>query len=431
MPLPAPASSAGGGRLAQPGLQVRLRPGTAGPPRLKASAWIVVDLGTGDVVAACNAHVPLAPASTLKVLTALALHSRIPATTRYTARPEDAAIDGTKVGLAPGSVYTVADLWHGLLMGSGNDTANALATLAGGTRAAAGLMNRAARSLGAHDTVAVNTSGLDAPGQVSSVYDLALFGRAALADPAIARLVRTTTYAFPAKGTALARGARRTYQIQNHNRLLQNYRGTTGIKNGYTSTAGASLVASATRGGRSYLVAMLRSDVNVWRMGASLFDWAFAQGGGAEPVGRLDSTPAPAGAPAVAPTTSTATSSAPSANGSASGPPGARNGAGNGAGNGSAGVSSLVTAPVRTTLATVPQDHRTLWLLALLALALTGGAMVRRLASAHGPAPRTSPAKRPATKRPAANRPASSARPATGQRPAPRRSTSTPRKRTR
>jgi D-alanyl-D-alanine carboxypeptidase (penicillin-binding protein 5/6) len=434
VPLPAPASNAGGGRLAQPGLQVRLRPGTAGPPRLKASAWIVVDLGTGDVVAACNAHVPLAPASTLKVLTALALHSRIPATTRYTARPEDAAIDGTKVGLAPGSVYSVADLWHGLLMGSGNDTANALAALAGGTPAAAGLMNRAARSLGAHDTVAVNTSGLDAPGQVSSVYDLALFGRAALADPAIARLVRTTTYAFPAKGTALARGARRTYQIQNHNRLLQNYRGTTGIKNGYTSTAGASLVASATRGGRSYLVAMLRSDVNVWRMGASLFDWAFAQGGGAEPVGRLDSTPAPAAAPAVAPTTSPATPPTPSANDSASSSPVGRSvapGAGNGAGSGSAGVPSLVTAPVRTTLATVPQDYRTLWLLALLALALTGGAMVRRLASAHAPAPRTAPARRPAAKRPAAKRPASSARPATGQRPAPRRSTSTPRKRSR
>jgi D-alanyl-D-alanine carboxypeptidase (penicillin-binding protein 5/6) len=421
VPLPPPASDAGGARLARPGLQVQLRPGTAGPPRLKASAWIVVDLNTGHVVAACNAHVPLAPASTLKVLTALALHPRIPASTRYTARPADAAIDGTKVGLSPGSVYRVGDLWHGLLMGSGNDTANALATLAGGTPAAAELLNRTARSLGARDTVAVNTSGLDAPGQVSSVYDLALFGRAALADPAIARLVRTTTYAFPSRGTALSRGARRTYQIQNHNRLLLNYPGTTGIKNGYTSTAGASLVASASRKGRSYLVAMLRSDVNVWGMGASLFDWAFAQGAGLEPVGRLDGTPAPA----TAPVTSTSAPTSPASGGAAPYRSAASRGAAAGDGGPAAVVPSIVAAPVRTTLATVPQENRTLWLLALLAVALTGGAVVRRIATSRTPA-RTTTARRPPAKRPAAR-----SRPATAKRPPPRRPTSTPRKRQR
>ncbi len=180
VPLPAPASDAGGTRLAQPGLQVQLKPGAPAPPRLKASAWIVADLTTGDVIAACNAHVPLAPASTLKVLTALALHSRLDPQFRYVARPQDAAMDGTKVGLAPGSVYTVDNLWHGLLMGSGNDAANALAALAGGLPKATALMRSTARSLGARDTVVANTSGLDAPGQVSSVYDLALFGRALL-----------------------------------------------------------------------------------------------------------------------------------------------------------------------------------------------------------------------------------------------------------
>ncbi len=421
VPLPPPASDAGGARLARPGLQVQLRAGAARPPRLKASAWIVVDLRTGDVVAACNAHVPLAPASTLKVLTALALRPRIPATTLYTARPADAAIDGTKVGLSPGSVYTVPDLWHGLLMGSGNDTANALATLVGGTPVAAELMNRTARSLGARDTVAVNTSGLDAPGQVSSVYDLALFGRAALADPGIARMVRTTAYAFPSSGTAVRKRVRKSYQIQNHNRLLQNYPGTTGIKNGYTSTAGASLVASATRGGRSYLVAMLRSDVNVWGMGESLFDWAFAQGRGAEPVGRLDGTPAPQTAPV--------TSTSPPTSPSSGRPVPSRSPASRGVGAGDEGpgavVPSVVAAPVRTTLATVPQENRTLWLLALLALALTGGAIVRRIASSRTPA-RTTTARRPPAKRPAPK-----SRPATAKRPPARRPTSTPRKRPR
>jgi D-alanyl-D-alanine carboxypeptidase (penicillin-binding protein 5/6) len=409
VPLPAPASDAGGTRLAQPGLQVQLRPGTGAPPRLRATGWIVADLATGDVIAACNAHVPLAPASTLKVLTALALHPRLDLRRRYVARPQDAAIDGTKVGLKPGSVYTVDSLWHGLLMGSGNDAASALAWLAGGLPKATALMTSTARSLGARDTVVGNTSGLDAPGQVSSVYDLALFGRALLRDPALAGIVRTATYAFPAAGTATSQGARKTYQIQNHNRLLLNYQGTTGIKNGYTSTAGASFVVSATRGGRSYVVAMLRSDVNVWSMGAALLDWAFAQKGGAQPVGRLDGTPAPA---ASTPTPSAATPATPS--------PTSRNRYA----PVPAAVPPVVATPVRSTLAAVP-DHRTVWLLAALGLALAGGAVVRRIAAA-----RSQPAPKGKGRTPPKRRPATTAKPAS-KRPTPRRSTATTRRRPR
>ncbi len=383
VPLPAPVSDAGGTRLAQPGLQVQLKPGTAAPPRLKTSAWIVADLTTGDVIAACNAHVPLAPASTLKVLTALALHSRLDPQARYVARPQDAAIDGTKVGLVPGSAYTVDNLWHGLLMDSGNDAANALAALAGGVPKATALMTSTARSLGARDTVVANTSGLDAPGQVSSVYDLALFGRALLRDPALAGIVHTTVYAFPGKGHATRKGARKTYQIQNHNRLLLNYPGTTGIKNGYTSTAGASLVVSATRGGQSYVVAMLRSDPDVWHMGAHLLDWAFAQHGGAQPVGRLDSTPVPATAAPGATTSTSRNRLAPL----------------------HAAIPPVVAGPVRATLAAMPDGQRTALLLAVLALALVGGAVVRRIALARAAVgsrptakPRT-PAKRGPTSR--------------------------------
>jgi D-alanyl-D-alanine carboxypeptidase (penicillin-binding protein 5/6) len=412
VPLPAPASDAGGTRLAQRGLQVQLTPGTPAPPRLKASAWIVADLGTGDVLAACNAHVPLAPASALKVLTALALHPRIGRNARYVARPQDAAVDGTKVGLVPGSVYSADNLWHGLLMGSGNDAANALATLAGGTSAAAAAMTNTARSLGARDTVVANTSGLDAPRQVSSVYDLALFGRALLRDPALAGIVRTTTYPFPAAGRATGKGGgRKTYQIQNHNRLLLRYPGTTGIKNGYTSGAGASLVASATRGGHSYVVAMLRSDVNVWGMGAALFDWAFAQHGGAEPVGRLDGTPAPPGRAAPASPEHNSAATSPSRSQYQPLP---------------AAIPPVVAGPVRDTLRTVPEGQRTGLLLAVLALAVAGGALVRRLALARSgqlPRPGTkvkprTPAKRsPATRaKPPAKRTSTAAR-----RPAPRR----------
>jgi D-alanyl-D-alanine carboxypeptidase (penicillin-binding protein 5/6) len=405
VPLPPPASALGGAQLAQPGLHVSVPAGVARPPALRAAAWIVADLSTGNVLAGCNAHVPLAPASTLKILTAVALHDRIDPSRPYVATSADAAIDGTRVGLSPGSRYTVANLWHGLLMGSGNDTANALANLVGGTAEAARLMTTTAHALGAGDTVARNTSGLDAAGQVTSVYDLAIFGRALLRDPALAAVVRTKTYRFPGEGTTFDR-TRKGYQIQNHDLLLFNYPGATGIKNGYTEAARASFVGSATRNGHSYVVALLKADVNSWRLSAALLDWAFAAGGRAAPVGVLDPTPVPAtGPPPVPSQASTAQSSTPS---TAPATSSTADGTGSGV-----QPPRAVTAPVTATLHALPSQGRTVWIVAAFAVAFAGATAVSRLARGRTAPARTrrTPPRRPPTKgstsKSSAKRPAS------------------------
>lgn len=297
-PLPAPTSETGGPRLVDSGLQFDGASGVPAPPVDRVTAWIVADLDTGAVVAACNAHIPLAPASTLKVLTALALFDRVPFDTPYVATEAAAGVDGSRAGLVPGLTYDGEDLWYGLLLGSGNDCAVALAELTGGPLAAADELNRTAGDLGALDTRAVNTSGLDAPGQVSSAYDLALLGRAALADPALGPILATTAYDLPGAligepdGTTVpptpgVEGERATFQIQNHNRLLRNYDGATGVKNGWTSAAGGSFIGSAERDGRRYVVALLRADISTWRTSAALLDWAFTHGDELEPVGEL------------------------------------------------------------------------------------------------------------------------------------------------
>ena len=301
--LPAPVSRVGGAELAAGGLHVTTA-ATTPPPAPKATAWLVADLGTGQVLAACNAHVPLAPASSLKVLTALALAPRVDVAVQYTARTEDASVDGTRVGLVPGSLYTGDNLWHALLMSSANDAAVALGQLAGGLPAATDAMRRTAQALGAADTVPYNTSGLDLPGQVSSAYDLALFGRAALAVPQLAAIMRTRAYAFPEEGTAPpgTRGpdgkpVRATFQIQNHDKLLYNYPGALGVKNGWTSTTGGSFVAAAQRGDRRLVATVLAADPETWHMSAALLDWAFtATPAGAPGLGRLVDGPDPDGA---------------------------------------------------------------------------------------------------------------------------------------
>jgi D-alanyl-D-alanine carboxypeptidase (penicillin-binding protein 5/6) len=301
-----PKLSVGGERLASMGLVVDLPPGVPAPPRLKDVSWVLADMDSGEVVAAKAAHARMLPASTLKTLTALTLIPTVDPDRTYRATAEDANADGTRVGLLPGQAYTGRQLFSALLMSSGNDAAYALARAAGGGRdATLAAMNARARQLGAHDTVAKDPSGLDAPGQTSSAYDLALIGRAAMQLPEFRTYVTTKQMKFPgAKGK---NGKRATFVISNHNRLLYNYDGTIGIKNGYTTAAKRTFISAVTRGGKTYILTEMYGLDNSWRPQAAMYDWAFRWGGRAKPVGRLvnpgevTAPPTPAAADTAAP----------------------------------------------------------------------------------------------------------------------------------
>jgi serine-type D-Ala-D-Ala carboxypeptidase (penicillin-binding protein 5/6) len=306
--LPTPTSTQGGELLSRTGLHVDLPSGVPSPPTLRAVAWMITDLTTNEIIAACNAHVRMPPASTLKVLTALALRPRLKDNKIYTGRAHEANQEGTRVGIVPGSLYTARDLFHAMLLFSGNDAAEALASLVGGTAATTKLMNQKAKELGAYDTHASNASGLDALGQVSSVYDLALFGRAALADKQLTSVFRTRTYDFPSSGAWIG-PSRKTFEIQSHNRLLGKYKGADGVKNGYTTQAGGTYIASATRGSDRYLVTVMRTDGKSQDAARDLLDWAFSHGGKARAVGRLAR---PAAAPGKSASPKTTGSASPS-----------------------------------------------------------------------------------------------------------------------
>lgn len=286
----------GGDRLAAPGVLTDLPAGVPAPPPLAAASYVVADLQSGAVIVARAAHSRGLPASTLKALTVLVTLPQVNPDSVVQAVPAD-LVEGTKVGLVPGSRYTVRQLLQGTMLASGNDTATALARAAGGVPQTVARMQSEALELGALDTTVRNPSGLDEAGQLTSAYDLALIARAALSQPAVRELVATRRVRFPGKEV---RGARRaSYEIQNHNRLLYNYPGAIGVKNGYTVAARWTVVGAATRGGRSYVVTALRRTDSSWRPEAALLDWAFAYGRQARPVGRLvvrGEVPPPAGA---------------------------------------------------------------------------------------------------------------------------------------
>jgi D-alanyl-D-alanine carboxypeptidase (penicillin-binding protein 5/6) len=250
---------------------------------------VLADMTTGAIVAARGPHTRRLPASTLKTLTALTLIPVLPADRRIVATGADVRADGTRVGLLPGSSYTAGQLFQGLLMASGNDAAYALARVgggAGGVPQTLRAMNARAAQLGAFDTVARDPAGLDRPGQSSSAYDLALIGRAAMQLPDLRRYVTTKHVSFPG-GTGPDGKARRAFVINNHNRLLYNYPGTIGIKNGYTVAAKQTFIGAASRGGHTYLFTEMAGTNGSWRPTAALLDWAFAHGTRLAPVGRL------------------------------------------------------------------------------------------------------------------------------------------------
>jgi serine-type D-Ala-D-Ala carboxypeptidase (penicillin-binding protein 5/6) len=290
--LPTPSSTVdasiaiGGPRLASMGVVTDLPAGVPKPPALKDVSWLLADLDTGEVLAAKAPHARLLPASTLKTLTALTLIPRIPASTKIVASHDDAGADGTRVGIVPGLPYTAHQLFQALLMSSGNDAAYALARAGGGREEVLADMNQRAAYLGAHDTVAKDPSGLDAPGQTSSAYDLALIGRAALQLKDFRSYVTTKRAAFPGKVNAKTK-KRGTYVINNHNRLLYNYDGTIGLKNGYTTAAKRTFISAVTRGGKTYLLSEMYGLDPSWHTQAAMYDWAFKYGSKANPVGEL------------------------------------------------------------------------------------------------------------------------------------------------
>ena len=271
----------GGPLLGSGGVVVQRLPGApALPGGLDMGSWLVADADTGEVLAAKAPHERFLPASTLKTLTAVTLIPRLSPTQVQKASYDDVAVDGSKVGLVNGYGYTVDMLFTAMLVVSGNDAAGALAEAAGGIPRTVELMNAEAKHLQADDTVARTPSGLDAPGETSSAYDLALIAREGLSMPAFRHYVTVVRATVPAPRRA-------HFEIYTHNRLLTSYRGDIGIKNGYTVKAGGTYIGAATRGGHTIIVTLMHANPNFWGQARQLLDWGFAAEGKVVPVGTL------------------------------------------------------------------------------------------------------------------------------------------------
>ena len=239
-------------------------------PRVPASAFVIADAKTGQVLAAKDAHGRYPPASTLKVLTAITMLPRLKPNATITATRLAASMVPNIIGVIPGHSYKVADLFRALLLISANDAAVTLVQASGSFAKGIALMNAEAHHLQAYDVVARQPNGLPAPGQVVSAYDLALIARRALQMPAFMKYDRTLTATF--SGTRFG-----PVHMVNENGLLTKYRGGLGGKIGWTQAAGATYVGMARRNGVTLIVTILHArPLTEITSAERLLDWGFA-----------------------------------------------------------------------------------------------------------------------------------------------------------
>ena len=242
---------------------------SSAPPHVSASAAIVVQANTGNVLYAKNADTRRAAASTQKLLLGILIAERGNLGGNLTVQKSDTYCEPTKMGIQAGQVYQRGYLLKTVLVRSSNDIARCLARDHSGSDSAfASAMNRKAGQLGMNNSFFTNSNGLPSPpGQYSTARDLAILGAAAMRHREIREAVATRSMTFQ-----FANG--RTVPVNNTNKVLRSFPYCTGMKTGYTNAAGRCLVSSASYQGRNVIAVILGSTTpNVWTESEALLKW--------------------------------------------------------------------------------------------------------------------------------------------------------------
>lgn len=230
---------------------------------LSAQSAILLCADTGDVLYEKNADDRMLIASITKIMTAIIVIENCDMDERIKIKPEWSAVEGSSMYLKPDEYYTVSEILTGLMLVSGNDAATALAcSMCGDEPTFAAKMNEKANELGMSNSSFRNPHGLDAPEHYSTARDMAILTRYCMENEQFRNIVSTSS----------ATVREQTYV--NHNRLLREYEGCIGVKNGYTIAAGRTLVSCAERNGMR-LVCVTLNAPDDWNDHKYLLDKGF------------------------------------------------------------------------------------------------------------------------------------------------------------
>lgn len=243
--------------------------------QVQAKSAILIEAETGTVLYSFNEHESLPIASITKIMTMLlvmeALDSgKIKTSDTTTVSAHASKMGGSQVYLKEGETFTVEELLKAVAVHSANDASVALAEMIAGTEDAfVSMMNNKAAELGMKNTKFLDCTGLTDEGHYSSAYDVALMSRELLIKHP--RIIHYTTIWHDTFRDG-------KFDLDNTNKLVKRYRGTTGLKTGFTRAAGFCLSASAERDGTKFISVILGAKTNDERFSESarLLDFAFS-----------------------------------------------------------------------------------------------------------------------------------------------------------
>mgnify|MGYP000765551930 CR=1 FL=1 len=246
-----------------------------------ATAALLIDLDTDQVLYEQAADEQRYPASITKILTALVIleNCDLDETVTFSNEAVNTLEPGASIlGARAGDQLSVRECLYALLLQSANEVANALAEhCSGSIDAFAELMNEKARSLGCTSSNFANPSGLNDENHYTSAYDMALISQAAFSNPTFVEIDSTTYYDVPAGKLKQYPDGWRYYA---HHRMLKKndslyYDGVIGGKTGYTSLAGNTLVTCAERDGLKLIAVVLNGHQTHYSDTKALFDFGF------------------------------------------------------------------------------------------------------------------------------------------------------------
>jgi D-alanyl-D-alanine carboxypeptidase len=245
------------------------------------AAAIVVDMNSGTILHAQDADAVRHPASLTKMMTLYVLFGylragKITLDSDLAVTPFAASQAPTKLGLKPGTTIKVSDAIKALVTQSANDAAVTIAeNLAGTEENFARLMTDTGRRISMTNTTFLNASGLPNDDQVTTARDMATLAAHLIHDYPDYYSVFETRY-FTYNGR----------KYRNHNKLLFGYKGTDGIKTGYTRASGFNLTASVHRGNKHLIAVVLGGRTGSQRDAAmrALLDKNFATASDTKPL---------------------------------------------------------------------------------------------------------------------------------------------------
>ena len=240
-------------------------------PQIAATAFVIKDLQSGQVLAGKDLNAPVEPASLTKLMTA---YLTFKALDNGTLKPDQMLTvsekgwkaEGSRMFLEPRKPASVSDLIKGLIVQSGNDAAITLAEAIGGSEEGfADMMNAEAKRLGMSGTHFLNSTGLPGENHLTTVNDLVILAGAIIND-------------FPKYYPIYSIKSFKYNNIEQPNRNLLLYRDASvdGLKTGHTSSAGYNLVASSKRNGRRVVSVVVGTESAEARAAESskLLNWA-------------------------------------------------------------------------------------------------------------------------------------------------------------